>query len=108
MGATSGRMMPKKICAWVAPSTFADSSRSFGIVSKKALHQPGVHAERAAEVEDDQRPRGVEADAPGRTGPGRHRARADAAAGTLLRRASAPVEIAVGLTGGWPPAPLYR
>ena len=35
IGATSGRMMPKKICAWVAPSTLADSSRSFGMVSKK-------------------------------------------------------------------------
>ena len=35
IGATSGRMMPKKICEWVAPSTLADSSRSFGMVSKK-------------------------------------------------------------------------
>ena len=35
IGVTSGRMMPKKICEWVAPSTFADSSRSFGMVSKK-------------------------------------------------------------------------
>jgi hypothetical protein len=35
IGATSGRMIPKKIWAWVAPSTLADSSRSLGMVSKK-------------------------------------------------------------------------
>ncbi len=34
-GAASGSTTPQKICAAVAPSTRADSSSSFGIVSKK-------------------------------------------------------------------------
>ena len=34
-GSASGRTTPQKICAAVAPSTRADSSSSFGIVSKK-------------------------------------------------------------------------
>ena len=34
-GAASGSTTPQKICAAVAPSTFADSSSSVGIVSKK-------------------------------------------------------------------------
>ena len=33
-GAPSGRMIPQKTCAGVAPSTRADSSSSFGIESK--------------------------------------------------------------------------
>ena len=63
IGATSGRMIRKKIWAWVAPSMVADSSSSFGHRVEEALHQPGVHAQRAAEVEQQQAPRGVEADA---------------------------------------------
>ena len=35
IGVTGGRMMSKKTCECVAPSTFADSSRSLGMVSKK-------------------------------------------------------------------------
>ena len=34
-GAASGRTTPQNTCAGVAPSTRADSSSSFGIVSKK-------------------------------------------------------------------------
>jgi hypothetical protein len=34
IGVIRGRMIPKKIWAWVAPSTRADSSRSLGMVSR--------------------------------------------------------------------------
>ena len=34
-GVTSGSMMRKNTCAWVAPSIWADSSNSLGTVSKK-------------------------------------------------------------------------
>ncbi|GAB3996599.1 hypothetical protein GCM10029992_17170 [Glycomyces albus] len=35
IGAASGRIIPKKICAWLAPSIVAASSSSLGMVSKK-------------------------------------------------------------------------
>ncbi len=37
IGVATGRMILKKVCAWLAPSTLADSSSSFGMVSKKPL-----------------------------------------------------------------------
>ena len=55
-------MIRKKTCACVAPSMVADSSSSRGQGVEEALHQPGVHAQRAAQVEQQQAPRGVEAD----------------------------------------------
>ena len=37
IGVTSGMMIRKNVCTWLAPSTFAASSRDIGKVSKKPL-----------------------------------------------------------------------
>ena len=51
---TSRRMMLKKICTWLAPSILRRLVQRLRDRVEEAVHQVGVHAERAAQVDHDQ------------------------------------------------------
>src|SRR4029450_693476 len=94
IGATSGRMIPKKIWGGEAPGTGGsggperqdDPEEDLGVRGpvdlgrfvqvlgdgvEEALHEPGVHPQRPAHVQQEQAPHGVEPDRGPQVGDGR-------------------------------------